>query len=371
MKVNFSSPFIVPILLFILWFAFVFVGDVSFEGWSLLILVSIFTFFIFSIVMNKNLKVEDTKISNFSTILLISALFLTVLPSLKSPFASDLFYYSAFVGLFVSILFILFIHNNILQNKIISYFSLFILILTFLYAFIIKYDDPRLDIIYGPNVLYRIVIFFLGVILVCFFNEKALFYRLLKISTIILASYLVFRTGSRGGLVSLAVILLIFSYHATSLRNFIAIFGLIITLLIYLLSQIMIEDYRILRFDGESSEVRLDKASAINDFIANGSFFLGSLDPSKYTGVHPHNLLIESLIYHGFFYYFIVQISLIVAFFQVWLNKKVALLFMPYCGICVGMFFSGSYIDNYVGLGVLILILILFLFNKNHLIKGS
>lgn len=371
MKVNFLSSFIVPILLFILWFAFVFVGDVNFEGWSLLTVISILTFFILSIVMNKSLKNESNYISHFSTVLLLLALFFTLIPSLKSPFVSDLFYYSSFVGMFVSILFILFIHNNLFQKKIISYFSVVILILTFLYALIIKYDDPRLDIIYGPNVLYRIVLFFLGVVLVCLFNEKAVFYKILKIITIILASYLVFRTGSRGGLVSLAITLLIFSYHVTSLKYFIGICMLAITMLIYSLSKIVIEDYRILKFDGDSSDVRLDKVSAINDFISNGSFFLGSLDPTKYTGVHPHNVLIESLVYHGFFYYFVVQIALLVVFFQVWLNKNVALLFLPYCGICVGMFFSGSYIDNYPGLGVLLLIFILFLFNKTYLIKNS
>ena len=79
--------------------------------------------------------------------------------------------------------------------------------------------------------------------------------------------------------------------------------------------------------------------------------------------------MLIQLIYHGFFYYLIIQVAIIITFLQVWRNKKIALLFIPYTGIFIGMFFSGSYIDNYVGVGLAILISLLFLFKKSYLIK--
>lgn len=112
MKSSLLSYPIVVVLLFILWFVFVFVGDVNFEGWSILIPVSILTFLLFSVLMSEDVKKYNGNSINFSNILIVASLFFTVVPSLKAPFASDLFYYSSFVGLFVSILFILFVHNN-------------------------------------------------------------------------------------------------------------------------------------------------------------------------------------------------------------------------------------------------------------------
>lgn len=350
------QPIFLNLYLFFIWFIFCFIGDLSINGFPLIVCSSLL------VVISLSRWGGDNGNSNLLSYLLVGALLFTLLPSFKAPFSEDLRYYSSFIGILVSIIYILIVHKKIYNNSIFYYICFLFLILMFIYSVTFKFDDTRLDILFGPNILYRIILFFLGVILVFnLYNRKIWIGKIILYSSIILATYLVFRTGSRGGLLAEIFILFVFLYHYYSWKVFYFILFIIFYFIYNYLLTIDVTEFRILRFDGESSEVRLDKFKAISNFLESGYFLTGTPEPSKFVGkVYPHNFLIESLIYHGFFYFLLVFFGSILILYYLIVDKYATKLLIPYLGIYIGMFFSGGYLDNYVGIGLVLLILLLF-----------
>ena len=246
--------------------------------------------------------------------------------------------------------------------------------------------DDRSGFIFGPNVLYRVFVFFFLYIVfmtISLYGNSRLWFLIL----IPLGFISVILTQSRAA-IPVFIISLFIIFNLKGQLNKKIFYSLLIFVLgtfFWLINQPVISDIRILQFDFESNNSLLLRVSGYLFFIENffELIFSAGIDYSNFYNnvgdegyAYPHNLILELIIYYGF-------VGVVIAFI---VSKKfIFMCFNEYSGSLKNRFFlslsalgflalqfSGSLADNY---GFLALLLATPIFyskkhkNKSHVWK--
>lgn len=203
--------------------------------------------------------------------------------------------------------------------------------------------------VFGPTILYRVILFFYAYCLIYLLHHDRTF---TAIAITCITFYAVLKIGSRGGIIAIGVIWLILIIRYLSI-NFLIKMLVALMLLWYFLDWEEIFSSRAFYFssDSESTNIRLDKLSMVEQFLNSKEIWFGMSNPSALVGNYPHNIFAEILIYHGliaFGIFFVLNMISLYIVFRNFSQKKwifnFALLFAP---IFVGAQFSGNLLDNY------------------------
>lgn len=259
-------------------------------------------------------------------------------------------YFSAPLFMLVSILALNRFRSVIADRQLIVYWmSGVALTLFFLFVLLVNSGSSRTSLIFGPTILYRIILFFYAICIIFSIHGRR---RLLAVVFTCMAFYSVLKIGSRGGIVALFFIWLLITRRFFSWKY--VVFSAIALLIAYLMSDVDgILSSRAFYFssDSESSNIRLDKLAMVQNFLQGGEILGGMTNPNSLVGNYPHNILAEFLIFHGIFAFlgilflvlFLVKVFLKEAGRRDWMYDSL-IVFSP---IFVGSLFSGSLLDNY------------------------
>jgi hypothetical protein len=223
------------------------------------------------------------------------------------------------------------------------------IILSFFFLFVLVSDSvsSRTSLIFGPTILYRVVLFFYAVCLVFSLRYRN---RLLTVIFACMAFYSVLKIGSRGGIVALLFLWGLVAFRNFSIKYFLLIaFALLVAYFFLDLDAIFSSRAFYFSSDSESSNIRLDKLAMIDEFLSGEEVLFGMSYPYALVGNYPHNIFAEFLIFHGVIAFAILLFFvLLVAKAYIfpgpqWVTDSI-IIFSP---ILVGALFSGSLLDNY------------------------
>lgn len=236
----------------------------------------------------------------------------------------------------------------------------------------------RANIVFGPNVLYRVYGFLFGLIVIMGFSRadfrgigRPLSSLTVSLSLFILVGLLsvaMIATGSRGALIAFFSLLLVlawlaqtFSDCARTLRRGIFVLITCVGILAFVIVGPLLG--RMLSFDlaNASEDVRLGYFSRTLDFLVSEKLFglfLGAGESNSYYDFYPHNIFLEALVYGGFYMLMIVAVAYVSIVVVVLLRTQRSRDVIPYVGVFVGTLLSGSMLDNYsiLGLGFFLLV---------------
>lgn len=282
--------------------------------------------------------------------LLISAPFVILLLAGSAYKSIDAAYYQAPIFALISIAFLGRLEALISSPKTIIFgFSFFCLAAFSLFVFIFDSGSSRTSLVFGPTILYRVILFFYGYCLLFLIPRDR---SLLIVFSSALAFYSVLKIGSRGGIVSLGVIWLLALRGRISWR-LLAWSGIIFCAALIIFGIEDISSSRAFYFssDSESTNVRLDKLRMVSYFLEGDEVFFGMSNPTSLVGNYPHNIFAEILIFHGLLAFLLFCImNLTTIFFALRINEKnnwIYKLIILMSPILIGSQFSGSLMDNY------------------------
>ena len=237
--------------------------------------------------------------------------------------------------------------------------------------------DGRNGFIFGPNVLYRVFVFFFLYIV---FITTSLYdnSKLRSLILITLAFSSVILTQSRAA-IPVFIISAFVIYNLKGQLNKKTFYSLLVFVLgtfFWIINQPIFSDMRVMQFDFESNNALILRVNGYLFFIENFfelifssgidyRNFFSSVGDEGYS--YPHNLILELMIYYGFFG-FVTAFIVIMKFIFVCINEYSGSLknrfFLSLCALgFLALQFSGSLADNY---GFMALILATpFLVQKN------
>lgn len=240
----------------------------------------------------------------------------------------------------------------IYDNKKISFKSSFSICLFFiLFGLLSLTSVGRFRFGFGPNTLYRIVIF--NFILFAILNRsKLLFYITVPFFLITINSI-----GSRGGLIALFFVIVYYLlYSLKSKRRLLSYMIPIFSVGCYLVwdkFMVVINSYRLFQINLTEN----NRTSFYSDFLKwfdQASFveilFGSGFRSWPFENLYPHNFMLESFHGYGFFVALIIFFLLVVFFITQ--NKQIILLSIPFV---IGASLSGSLYDNITFMGFLFL----------------
>lgn len=247
--------------------------------------------------------------------------------------------------LFLALFFQELLQKVSLQPSKIIYFAVLPLIL---FIGSVISGSERSFFIFGPNVLYRIFIIFGA--LIFFYSDKPH----TKILGIIIA-FLGASTGSRGFTISIAIFML-FAFLDTfanfkKRRTNVIIFIFAFIFINFFLPSIINE--RIFFFDPSSFSTESRLTFLYEIYVNFGYYFSPfGLDAQQLSFIfgfgdrltYPHNYLVESFLYYGFFGFILTSLLTILALFSAKDVKSLCILLL----LIVFCFVSGDFGDNYI-----------------------
>jgi hypothetical protein len=262
----------------------------------------------------------------------------------------ELSYYNSLGFIMIAILFVAIVKDQLsIALGPLAICSAGVLIAFAFYVYNAHTESTRVTLLFGPTILYRVVLFFYGIAAACCIARNM---SAASILLAVVAFYAIYKIGSRGGIVALVAMWLVMLRVTGALRFKTLLLGVVLAAFFISYSDVFLGS-RTFYFssDSESSNVRIDKLAAAYDYIASPSVWLGMVEPSKLVGNYPHNIFAEFLVFHGLF------ATLLLIFYSSALPLVILdggrrypacfnliIIFMP---IIIGAQFSGSLIDNY------------------------
>ena len=338
---------ILSFLEFLLLFSVLFVGDFSINEIKVAPFIVFFAFFYY--VLNYSRQNKSILESLFLSITFFLIVALSSLVNMSSGIY-QFWYLIPFISIF-------FIKDALdIDFKAISWI---ILLLTLFFVFLqfvwLLEGGTRGRAIFGPNILYRIFLFF---VLISYFQYRGMI-SFFIIITCILG---IFLTGSRGGLVCGAMVLLALILTSPGLkvdRNFIYLAFLSPIVIYIFLPQFEIADFvfnRIFMLSEGTYGNRLDFLRSATIFF-NVSFleliFGVGVYPNRFFSFYPHNLIVEMFVSHGIVVSFLfISVSIYISLYTFLnrnrISKQQRFLFLIFVLFFSSSQVSGSFYDNWV-----------------------
>lgn len=217
----------------------------------------------------------------------------------------------------------------------------------------------RESFIFGPNNLYRV--FGVCLAFIIFSEVKAgVFVSMARFFFSLVSALGIIFTGSRGGLVVLAVVSAIYMVRNTyrfspiSLLSLSILFALFVPFVYY-----QVDQSRLFNFSAsqESISVRLEAYSALSKFseLSINKILFGYADFKKWTHIMPHNLILESVLAYGIVFSAILIFGFVLYFYFFFsriknISSSALCVETSLLVILVGSMFSGTFYDNYPGM---------------------
>ncbi len=288
--------------------------------------------------------------------------FILLMPFMVKGVINSDEYYFAFLQLvlYVNIFPVL---SRLLKNKkSCSALAVITCILAFLSLVFI--GGSRESLIFGPNVMYRIlgVLFFL---MYCSLSiQKSPKYYLLLLSYVATLIGLVL-TGSRGATVVflLQTLFLLIYFRNFNFAKYVVLIGFVALFFVIFSYWDVVSGIlgRVIYFDmnNGSESVRANMYLIVLDvFEAESSttllFGLGN-ESNYFQGIYPHNLFIEILLYHGIVFFLATLILGGLLFLKSRGNNFIGFCFLVFLPIIFGTMLSGNLTDNYPVLSLLLI----------------
>lgn len=342
-------------------FSAVFVGD--------FVVIEIYLFIpIFLIVVALRCLIGiQIQMAELLSFFIISFLYLIIMlantPSISSYYFSLLF--SLFFIFCIPVLEWLFKRSEII------YFCVGLLLVLLPFAVIsIIQQDIRSSIIFGPNVYYRVIGFlYILFLLVSLWTGKLRNFRFLVLSAAII---MLLSTGSRGAAMIIALLFILYAKASiTHSRSGVFQFTFLLIFLcggfVYYSEKFFERFWRLFYFSFENASLQtrwsfLVEFNKYFETISAKDVFFGNGESQRIFVYYPHNIFIESFVYHGIFIFLIFVMyfmMLLYALFQPFdagnRNLNLILLFSP---IFLGSMVSGSFFEAYTVAAVAIFTLV-------------
>lgn len=356
-------------VLFSLAFSTVFVGDfITFGFFAFLPLSIILIYF-------RTLAGIPAQKAEMLSFLVMTFIFASVM--LANPSSISSYYFSLIFS--VLFLFNIPIIELLLERSETAYFCAAILLAMLPFALLaIIQGDIRSSFIFGPNVYYRIIGYFYILFLITSLLTGALTkYRFLLLAV---AVTILLSTGSRG---AIPVILLLTILHAKMalrhspyglLKIIFGLLGLFVGALYYL-ENFQERFWRLFYFTLENASLQtrwsfLDDAMQYIETMSFKDFLLGDGESQRVFFYYPHNIVLESFVYHGIFVasIFVIYLALFLRALSQSLYAKISnwnliLLFSP---VFLGSMVSGSFFEAYTVAAVTVLVLLRSISKTSH-----
>ena len=343
-----------------------------------------FIFWLIIVVFRRNFILEKLEIlvQVFSLVAL--------LPILIQFYKYDFPYYFAAIEVILYVNVIIFANhlvNRLLSNspgsKLVRWLPAILLFLLGVFTQRLSGDDPRQSLVFGPNVYYRIigVIFLLHLIL--FYDsyagtkEKTSIFNLgVTILALMVAIYIMIKTGSRGAIIVGCFMLLSFIYTVISIKSKKIKMGILIAIILVLLLNIVLVlllNIDLINFDkflnenrsfwfydrGASSSSISEREAFLKNttsFFLKDDYLLG--EGSDYIYAYPHNLYVDLLYNGGIFPCLVLLTNTVMYGIILWRwriphNWKILTLVLS--PIYIGALFSGTLYNNYPVISLIII----------------
>ena len=298
------------------------------------------------LIKNNSSNFSKIKINRLNSILLIfffMLIFISLMINVNNIYLKNPEYYLWPFFSLLNLIPILVICFIIKDNRKISYRSSFMLFLFFVsFAILSLTSDDRFRFGFGPNMLYRILIF--NFIFFSFLNSSKLLFSLaLPFFLITLNSI-----GSRGAVITIFfLIIFLILYSIKSKLKLFKYMILIFIFLYYVTLDFFLDlgnSFRIFQINFTEN----NRTSFYSDFLNwynqasfNEILFGSGFRSWPFNDLYPHNFILES--FHGYGFFVSLIILLLVVVFLLKQNRKIVLLCIPFL---VGSSISGSLYDN-------------------------
>lgn len=310
------------------------------------------------LIKNNSYNFSKIKINRLNSILLIfffMLVFITLMINVNNIYLKNPEYYLWPFFSLLNLIPILVICFIIKDNRKISYRSSFMLFLFFIsFALLSLTSDGRFRFGFGPNMLYRILIF--NFIFFSFLNSSKLLFSLaLPFFLITLNSI-----GSRGALITIffLIIFLILYSIKSKLKLLFKYMILIFIFLYYVTLDFFLDlsnSFRIFKInftDNNRSSYYLDFLNWYNQASFNEILFGSGFRSWPFNDLYPHNFILE--FFHGYGVIITLMILSLIIIFFLFQNRKIVFLFIPFL---VGSSISGSLYDNFILLSFIFLMI--------------
>jgi len=354
------------VLALFMWLFF-FIGNASFKGAPLVLLLPFFFAVLIYIKNKKYKKLELLAVFLVSLVFFIKGILLDVS---YNPYYPS-WVVSLFFGYFITaIISDEFDSSPSIMLKRLAQVFLWLLLFIGIGMILSEADETgRTSFIFGPNMLYRLVVFLSIPVVAYYLLEDR---KLLAAGVISLSFYLVLLSGSKGGVASLLVLLLS-SWHFYQRRiklvyliSILVLIGLFFSFFSFDLTQNRITDFSRVAIDTQNHEdsyIRLrpwlyllfntDRLDIIGIDHSTFMVLFGS-HGFKY----PHNILLELIIFYGVFglfvaFYMMVKVSIISKNLVISRVAPRHAFYYSILGAGLGTFLSGDLGDNGVFIGAI------------------
>lgn len=210
----------------------------------------------------------------------------------------------------------------------------------------------RTTVIFGPNVLYRVIATFIALTLFVPCKRGKILILLSFLATFV-GAYGILLTGSKGAILELLFILFLFLAQS-KIRIGIAISTAFAVIMSVDLIALPFLDIRLLRFSSDLSSisVRLDAYASVSDFLnlSISEILFGYGNFRSLTYIMPHNIYLEGLLAHGLIFtiFLVVGTASYFVFLAANIRKPEKWWFdIPLLTVFIGALVSGTYGHNY------------------------
>lgn len=339
---------------FFLFFFGTFINDFLFFG------VPAFGFFWFFLVFSRYLV--GNPIKRKEAIVQLLMLLVVFLPFLNEFMYGDEFYAFNYLYIVLYVNFLIFFAFMLdkHQKLVMVLTMLLIFIFSIVSFFLLFKGNLRASIGFGPNVLYRIYGFLFLIVFTLVLKNKKQIKINLKIGycAYALSILSLLATGSRGATLVILFMSLCFFFFllrengAKYFYKVLIFFSVFVFFVVFKYGK-QINDlfWRLLYFDFDNGSLmyRMESFVVLKDFLREDfdvDVFFGYTSVNGYFDYYPHNLLVELIIYSGFFLFFIMVFLSLFFVLYVFLSKE-RYLFFVYFPIFIGAMFSGNLYYNF------------------------
>jgi hypothetical protein len=343
---------------FTLVFGGTFIADKTIHGFS-------YFYFTWLLVLIRRGRVEKNEIyAQFILVLFTPVFFFGVFTSAYPE------YYNYYFQAIFYITFLFFIKDIFIKYTVKEIYVVCLLVLSFFtfgtFLHFLQTGGGRGRIIFGPNVIYRILSFVFG-----FYYSKILFQRnylrgvivdnsLLLIFTIFLFGMVL--TGSRGAFLVSMLYFFIVTFTIKLKYKYFVVFFMIISVLSYVvyvnwdLVGLIINRMTQIDLTNNSEAYRFQKYTMFFEYLAMDESIHGLGNINNFIPYYPHNFFLELIFYCGIFSFLFLLPACLSLFIG---SKSLKGLYIVFAGVLFGSLVSGNMQYNYPFLSILAVSLII------------
>lgn len=294
------------------------------------------------------------------------AMFLILIPTIIYDYlTSGSSYYNVYLYSILA-LNVLVSFASLIQRQLIpaQAFSAFLLMWGVIALYFLTFGEGREHFLFGPNIVYRIALFFTGIIVIGYFADATRMNLIWLIFSIISLLVIITYTSSRAGFLAASIfVVLLFLRRQGPFSEFrgkmLALLALPFALF-FLSLNFESRVSRLVYFSLENSSEagRVKNIQIASEYLRSQSTFDQVLGYSSNAASqvfnlgYPHNLFLEAYVYGGVLIFMLVLSGFLFFWKELIFSGRNQLIFFPMIGIGIGALFSGDFWENFIFLTI-------------------